>query len=410
MRSGTVVALVLAAAAAGVAAWVVTRGEHASGTAADARPATLFPQLKDHVNDVASITVKRGADEFTIQRTAAAWDLKEKSGYPVRYEAVKGIVVGLSDVRLVEPKTTRPESYSKIGVQDPDGKAPAVPETAPDPDTPIPTTPTLLTLMDDKGAVLASVIVGAQKWGQTPQVYLRKAGDAQSWLADGRIDVPSDAMGWLDRQFLNIPRERIKSAIVTHPDGVTLTVSRQSALDTTFTVQNIPAGRELSSPTSGDSLGNALSYLSMDDVKPAADAGFTDSGLAAGVETGPTAVFTFLDGTTISVHTAKKNGKTWARFAVTYQAQPVLAAPPDASKPEARPASDDRKPEDVQKEATDLNTRLAPWAFSIPDYKTKALFPKMDDLLKPLPTPAPAPAPETAPPQPAPSPTPPSTP
>lgn len=400
MKSGTVVAMILAAAAAGVAAWVATRGERAASTSSAAKPSVLFPDLKAKVNDVTTITIKHGTNEFTLQRQADAWGLQEKGGFPVRFENVKGAVVGLADLKPVEAKTSKPDSYAKIGVQDPDGKAP----DAANPDAPAATTPTLVTLKDAGGNTLASLIVGTVKWGggTTPQVYVRKVGDAQSWLAEGRLDVPGEPLGWVERQILNIPRERVRNAAATHPDGQTFIVARASPTDANFAVQGVPEGRELTSPGAGDGFATTLSYLSMDDVAAAEQRGLTGQGVAPGFEAGPTAAFTMFDGMIITVRTAKKDGKTWAGFAAT--APPDPPAPGEAPADQAAPADAQQKSDELKKEATDLNLRLANWAFLLPEYKAKSLSLHIDELLKPpaQPTPTPVEQPASPVPQPAP--------
>src|SRR5258708_6138575 len=79
---------------------------------------------------------------------------------------------------------------------------------------------TLVTIKADKGGTTAAAIIGNIKWeGSKPGVYIRKAGEPQSWLADGKIELPGDFTGWVDPQIVNIPRDRVKEGKVTHPEG-----------------------------------------------------------------------------------------------------------------------------------------------------------------------------------------------
>ena len=49
--------------------------------------------------------------------------------------------------------------------------------------------------------------------GGDDAVYVRKAGDAQAWLAKGRLTVNRDALQWLEREVTNVTRERVREAV-----------------------------------------------------------------------------------------------------------------------------------------------------------------------------------------------------
>ncbi len=414
MKSKTVIILLGAAVVVGAAALLIDR----AGRPPEAPDATtsklLLTELKDKVNDVASITVKRPGAEFTMKRTGDTWGLQEKGGYPVQLEQVKGAVVGLSQLRSPEPRTTNPALYEKIGVQDPGAKAPDPPPPPTSPDEPPPqqpAQPTLVTLKNDKGDVLASVIVGTQKWGNPPSVYVRKAGETQSWLAEGKVEVPTDIMQWVERQVLNIGRERIKSVTVTHSDGTTLEASREKSTDANFLVKGIPPGRELTAPTAAESIATGIQYLYVDDVAPAAEVDFnaaapTPPPASADGTTPPaqppsatpltTATYRTFDGLVITVQSAKKNDKNWLKIGVAFDEQtnaannaPAPATPTATGDPAAPEKKDEpaksagKSAEEVKKEVTELTDKLSKWAFAVPDYKAKAFVTRIDDLLKP---------------------------
>lgn len=404
MKTGMVITLVVAAAALGVAAWMVDRSGRASTVAgATDLPARVLEVLEAKVNDVASVTIKRSGVEFTVSKGETDWVVVEKGNYPVKIEQVKEAIVTLAELKPVERKTSKPENYSKIGVQEPEVKGPdgTIVGSA---------GPALVTLRDKQGQVLGAAIVGNQKPGTNPEVYVRKAGDAQAWLASGRLEVPGDALGWVDRQIMNLPKERIKSGTIVLPDGQSVTASREKPEEPMLAVQNIPAGRELTSASAAEPIAQELNYMTLEDVAPAATAGFVDPA-PEGVEPGPHSEFHTFDGLVVRVQTLTKAKKAWAKFEVSFdEGAATAAAVPDGGKGALKPGVD------VKKEASELQAKVGAWGFQISEYKAKALATKMDDLLKPLVAPTPegaAGAPESGPtppqqPMPSPAPAPPS--
>jgi hypothetical protein len=392
MKSAALIGLVVAAAGLAAVTAFVVRPRSDEGIVAVNEEQPFIQGLASNVNNARTVEVKSGDKQFTIrQDEAGIWRMADKGDYPASIEKVKQAVAGLADLRGGEPKTSRPELYSKIGVQDP-GTPTEAGERA----------PALLTLKDGGGQVLASVIVGNSKYGSKPGVYIRRAGEAQSWLALGSLDIPGEPTAWMETKLLELPRDRVKSVTVTHASGEVLTVSRNATTDTSFAVQNVPEGKELRSPNAGDPLAAGLSYLQFEDVMPAS-AFKTEGEGAAALKW--TADYRTFDGLVLVIQSFDKGGKAWARFVTSYDAS---AAGPAENRPAGlKPA------EDVQKEVADLSAKLSPWTFQLPEWKATALGATMTSLLKETPPPTPpsltgatgttgAPAPAAPPPPPAP--------
>lgn len=397
MNTKTLTVLAVVAVALIAAAAFVARRDKVETPALTETPhAAMFPGLNEKLASVAAIQVKHADKDFTIHKDAqGAWTIAEKGDFPAKADTVKLALNGMALLERGEEMTSRPDRYKQIGVQDVDGKPGADPA------------PTQVTFKDDKGQPIVSAIVGNQKFeGSKRGVYIRKAGEAQSWLAQGELEVPEDPVRWVDSTITQIPRTRIKSVTVTQPDNAeTLVISRATADEKSFTVHDLPKGKELKSPTEADSLGDALSYLSLNDVGPIGSVDFKGQN---GWTAGPHSEFRTFDGLVVACDLAKKDGKTWASFVANYE--PPAGAenkteaksdekkddkPADAKPDEKKP--DDKKPgektpDEVKKEVADLNARFGKWAFEIPDYKSTILERKMTDLLKSDTPPAPPPS------------------
>ncbi len=394
-----------ALAAVGLAgAYVATRlgsvaeGDGSGGAGAGGAGAMVFPDLGARAGDVAQIVVKRAPMEFTVRKDGDMWRAVEKAGYPVKTEAVRGVLVGLSQLKLDEPKTTRPEQFAKLGVDDPIAPPP---ESA---DKPVPQS-TLVTLRNGDGKEIASIILGNPKYaGQgvvgsgAPGVYIRKPGDKQSWLATGQVEVPREPIAWLESTFADIKRDRIKSVVVTHAVGGTVAVMREKQADA-FVVKDIPAGRELKDPGVGESIAGALTGLTFQDV---AAAGAMDAAAApAGTEikAGPTIVLRTFDGLVVTATSATRDAKAWWRMAAAADDAIVATLPPAAAA--ANPTSPDGSKPDastmppggtatlavgtqefIRKEVADLNARWSPYAFAPADWKVRSVNTLMSDMLK----------------------------
>jgi len=275
-------------------------------------------------------------------RKDGGWHLTEKGDYPARFEAVKMALVALARLETIEAKTAKPELYPKLQVEDP-GPAEA--------------RSTRLTLRDAEGDTLGAIIVGKTRDSAAgvgrPGVYVRRPDEARAWLADGDPQLPATAVDWLDRNLIDLARDRIASAILEPAQGAVVALSRAAASEQDFTLADVPEGRKAKSAGAVNAVAWTLEGLRFDDVAPAADIDF-----AAGAST---ATFTTFDGLTVRVELAAKEDASWVRVAAE--------------------AADDAEAA-VRDEAATIRARSDGWAFRLPDYKLDKLRTPLADLLE----------------------------
>ncbi|MGE0748421.1 MAG: DUF4340 domain-containing protein [Rhodospirillales bacterium] len=369
MKSRTFYGLAAVTAVAVVAAVVSVSNQRAPTRIPADRPAA-FPDLAAKVNDVAAIEVRAGKDKFTVRREGERWGLVEKGGYPVPFEKVKGAIVGLANLKLLEPKTSDPERYARLQLEDPakdDAKSRQI------------------VLKDASGKDIAGAVIGkknANLFGSTRGgTYLRRGGDPASWLAEGEVEIGATPNDWIEREIADIAQEKIADVTVAHPGGETLHLHKPSAEAKTYGVDNIPEGRKLKSDSEPNTVAGALWRLRLEDVKPASQVTLPADHVVATYKT--------FDGLQVKVDMAKIGEEYWAVF----EATPPAAAPP---KPAADAKPEDAKKDEAKKDeaaadpaklAADLNARVKGWAYRLSSYDAEKIVKKVADLLE---EPAPA--------------------
>lgn len=355
-----------------VAATALLLNSRSEAVSAPKENAKLFPALDARVNDVARIEVQREGSSTTLEKSGDRWVLAEKGGYPADLEPIKKLVLGLADMSTIEAKTGDPARYAKLGVDDPAQAG---------------STASRVTLKDAGGATLADVILGKPQEGKglggSGQTYVRKPSEAQSWLAKGRVEVKEKPVDWLAKEILKVSRDRVRAVTVEHADGEVVRVDRAKPSETNFTLHEIPEGKELSYPTVAGAIANALEWLNLEDVSPASAIDATTGHLAS-------TRFETFDGLVVTVRTQEQDGKTWARFDAEFVAPAEVPADPAAEGAEATKDEAKKAPEEVAKEAAELDLRLEPWVFAIPAYNRSSFVKRKSEMLKDVAPPAPA--------------------
>jgi len=338
MNQTRLLALVIAAILAVGGGWYFGTATQPARHAIDTGQ-LMFPDLIAKLKDARRLEITSKGKTTVIEQKNNVWGVAERGGYPVEEKKLRGLLTALTELRLVEPRTTDPTEFSRLGVEDPttdkDGTA------------------NLLRLLDADGKPVVTVIAGHRRsrtQGNVPeQVYVRKPGDNQSWLAEGSLQADADPQAWLDRDIMNISHALIAKVVATK-NGATIELAREG--DKLKVTQ--PAEYPKLEDYKLDDVGRALESLT-----------FQDAGEPIGEEIGK-ALFTTSDGLDISVTVSHLDKDSWTRFSV---------AAPERGKPEAER----------------LNAKLVNWAFETGAWKDKSLVPSLDDLKAPPPAEPPTP-------------------
>jgi len=311
----------------------------AGGKAPNADPligAKVLPELGPKLGEIARVTLVHGEARTTLVRQGAGWVVAERGNYPVDAGKLRQALLGLAEMSYVEPKTRKPEFYSRLEVEDAgqkDAKS------------------TLLTASDEKGDILGEIIAGKRRLdqlgGNVDGVYVRKPGDAQSWLARGTLDVAGDTPSWLDHAIVDLPREKIKEVVLTAPDGGKLDIAHDTP-EAPLALKDAPVDAKAKSETALVEPTTALASLTLADVRPAGELPLPEKDVSH-------AEFTTFDGVVVKVALFDQDGKNWARLEASGTG-------------------------DAEKQAALLNAKLSPWVFAIQEYKAKSLRTKLADV------------------------------
>lgn len=366
MNSKKLLALGLVALAAiGLGIWVA--GGHSSQDATTAN--ALYPDLKKTLNNATAVRIFSAGDKQSVEiaRKESSWGVTERNGYPADDAKVRKLLLSLADAKLREQKTSNPENYASLGVEDVSAdNASGV----------------RIEVSDVEPAV--NLIVGNQGPGLESQ-YVRRAGEPQSWLVDTEIDTSSTPQDWLRKAIVDISADRIQSVSIQTKGAKPYSANKNSRADANFAVEGLPKGKKLSSPSVANAFATALAGLSLSDVQPAS--AFEDK-----AET--IATYRTFDGLVIELKGWSREDKRFLAAQTRYDealaerfkvaSEPAKADTEDAEAKkdeEQKPANAPATAANIAEESNSLNDKLESWVFEIADYKYEAIFKPLEELL-----------------------------
>ncbi|HEV7285734.1 MAG TPA: DUF4340 domain-containing protein, partial [Kaistia sp.] len=296
------------------------------------------------------------------------WVVAEKSDYPADFEKVRGTLLSLSQMRTVEPRTAKPELLSRLELDDVDAKDSKSVEV----------------VAGKGGDTVAAVLIGRwQATGQDQGMFVRRAGEDQSWLVEGGNARPDKRVNqWLDRNIVNVDQRRVKSVTITHAGGDTVKIVKPNPAEGNYTLASkVPTGRQPQAPHELQALASITDFLILDDVRPAKDLDFTKPAVKTQTVT--------YDGLVLNFEGVEKDGRFWVRVTPSEdERDPALAAFIEANKgketAEGRTAAQFKTPEEVTKQVASIKATTDGWAYQLTDYKTDKIRLDTQGITQPI--------------------------
>ena len=344
--------LTVAAAAAAAAVLVEERARGGDPVAG----AMLYPGLLERVNDIDFVEVTTAADgTVSARRTDGRWGVVQRHGYPADFKMLSRMLYDLARIELIEPRTSKPALYPKIRVED-QGESGAL---------------SIRIVAKAGGETAADLLVGfARPEELGGGVFVRRSGEAQSWLAEGGFQPVQRLTRFLQRNIANVEQRRIRRTRLTHADGETVTVFKAGPEETVWMLEEpLPEGRKAKETHELSPLTSWLDFLIFDDVRPAGEVDFSKPLVSGRFET--------FDGLVVEVRMAERDGDYWVALAAAPgtadpRVEPLLEArrTMDADKLEGSLQMALRTPDEVAGELGQINAVAGGWAYRVTDYKT----------------------------------------
>ena len=196
--------------------------------------------------------MKSRGNTVTMALKDSQWRVQEKAGYPADTSELSELVNQLGKALLLEKKTSRPENFARLGVDDieqDDSEAPQVPDSeASQVDG------SEATQVPDSEAILVTLTVGDEQYtvlvGDTSSArrgsYIRKPGDDQVWLIDKSLVIDKESSDWVEPVIIDVEAEDV-SEIMISTAGNEMTFQRGE--DGEFSFQEMPDDRKLKYPS-----------------------------------------------------------------------------------------------------------------------------------------------------------------
>lgn len=305
----------------------------------------VFKDLRSDPDSAVKIEIRSRFGEFTLTRSNGIWITPDRFNYKVEENDVRRLVAGLSDMRYIERKTSIPERFTRLEVEDINNDDS---ESA------------YVKITDSKGALLAESIIGRPSArfidGSISGTYVREPATNNVWLVSGLANVQTRLVPWLERKIVSIPSNNI-AKINLHNGKEKILLTRGTSKEEVFLLADMPKGRKLNT-NKVNSISRSFAEINFEDVVPRGKLVFPDKVRVAKVTT--------YDGVEVTLRMAKVDNKYWGRLSADYV---------------SGSAKNIKLEKLALKKVTEINERVKDWTYWLPSAVFEGLNVNINKLL-----------------------------
>ncbi len=342
MKSKSLVVVGAVAVTCVVAAYVALSRSETSSTIA--RGAPFLATLSDDAAAVKRIEIDRGGKRIEVAKVGDGWSLLSSGGYPVQFEEVKGLVAGLTALKIDDTMTALAERHDALGLAWPNDSGSGA----------------RVRFFSDSAEPTLDLILGEERANPRGQ-FVRRNGENQCWRVLGSVSVDIDPRRWVDAELIAIPDGEVRGVTF---NGLSLRGTEAANGKVTFAAVEAepltPASTfewtEGRTTVALRALPSWLSRLELDDVRKAK--GGTPDGAIS-----PT--FDMVRGT-LTVNAVRDGDAVWISF--------VAAAKPNAPSADAINATKKYPGDPYIPDWAVFTAKHAGWEYKLPAWKLSSLL------------------------------------
>jgi len=337
----------------------------------DAMGTMFFKRLP--ANEITSISIHRPDDSVMLVKEKGIWVVQNRFGYPADFSKITDLIRKLKQTKVGRNFPASESVLKRLSLIPPTDKGMPREDKA-----------TRIQMKDKDQTVMVDILLGntrkREEKGVPDSQFIMLADDKDIYLVDQVFSAfDTAAPSWLKKNPIKVATQDIQKIACVGPDGtVRYSFERAQGKDLAL----------VSPPTKGtvkqsdlNRLSGALAGLEIEDV---ADLSSPPESLTTGIS--PRLDFTLFDGITYRVYpgiTCSPGIPCYLRIQVDYESpiRPIASGHGGNATKDTESTADKSDGALIVK-ANEMNGRLAPWSFVVPERQHQAFFTTLGEMLE----------------------------
>lgn len=213
--------------------------------------------INNNLSKVDNIIIESKGGKLTLLQKDNNWLILEKDHYPVLPLRIKELLFGLADLKIIDSKTTNPDNFAAIDLQDLASGSNTI----------------KISLFNKEHEEIDSIYLGKREFIASPNadyhnyIFVRRPSEKQTWLVAGNLPERFEFKDLVNQPLINLDLNQIVGLkLVKTKDPKNIINIKRNSANGELKLLDLPKGYKLKDQYLLDSMLQQFTYLNYDDV------------------------------------------------------------------------------------------------------------------------------------------------
>jgi hypothetical protein len=299
---------------------------------------------------IAAVEIISGGKQVTLKHRGEQFVVSEKDNYPALIDSISELIAKCLDIETVERRTSNPMNHADLGVAEANAQY-------------------IVKFLDKEGSLITGAVISKSD-PETNSTYVRLISSEDVYLASESLWLRASALDYVERELLNVERDKILRVEVAGPEGGYTLKSGENSDD--VILENVPEDKKVKD-SDAKRVFTTLTSLRFDDVKK-------EGAIGEELKFDLSYICELKDSTVYTLSIAKNEEKAYLKCMAEFGDKTPV------KKEQAVESEEDLKAKEAKLLAKDnvenFVKKHTGWIYEIPAYQADNLTKKVSDLLE----------------------------
>ena len=220
----------------------------------------FYPQLKSKLASVSEVELDDSVAKLILTKDLVTntWVAKNKSNYPIDFNKLKSLLVGVAELKIVEAKTNNPDHFTLLSLNQVRGDE-------------ISGAIKLLAKLDNGDQPVIDLLLGKRSGAHLrdnylDEIYVRKNNDNQVWLVAGKLPTAFNFANLVIQPLFKLSATEIQSLSIQQPKQERLVLYKDTKESLDYKIGGLTKSQKIKAQYLANMIPATIANLTFDDV------------------------------------------------------------------------------------------------------------------------------------------------
>ena len=220
----------------------------------------FYPELKSKLASVTEVELDDSVSKLILTKDTVTntWVAKNKANYPIDFNKLKNLLVGVAELKIIEAKTNNPDNFTLLSLNQIRGDE-------------ISGAIKVLAKLDHGDQPVIDLLLGKRSGvhlrdNYLDEIYVRKNNDNQVWLVTGKLPTAFNFANLVIQPLFKMSATEIQSLSIQHPKQERLVLYKDTKESLDYKIGGLPKSQKIKAQYLANMIPATIANLTFDDT------------------------------------------------------------------------------------------------------------------------------------------------